>query len=89
MTCGDNAGEARFYLQRTPDFQAIRSIRTLAARLHVKSLLLTGLTGLLAASTLTGCVVMGTSSRGGFFFWPGGLGLVVLVLLVLFVLRRR
>ena len=44
---------------------------------------------LIAAGSLTGCVVVGGSSRGGFFIWPGGLGLVVLILLVLFVLRRR
>lgn len=39
--------------------------------------------------SLTGCVVVGASSRGGFFVWPGGVGLVVLILLVLLVLRRR
>ncbi len=44
---------------------------------------------LLAASSLTGCVAVGYSSGGGWFVWPGGLGLVVLILLVLFVLRRR
>jgi hypothetical protein len=30
----------------------------------------------------------GYSSRGGWFIWPGGLGLVLIVLLVLFMLRR-
>ena len=50
---------------------------------------------LLAASALlltmncTGCLVAGYSSRGGGFIWPGGFGLVVIVLLVLFLLRRR
>lgn len=48
---------------------------------------------LLAAMTaamlpLCGCIVLGASSRGGFFIWPGGLGLLV-VLLVLFLLLRR
>ncbi len=38
---------------------------------------------------LTGCVAVGYSSRGGWFVWPGGFGLVVVVLLVLFLLLRR
>ncbi len=37
----------------------------------------------------TGCLVAGYSSGGGGFIWPGGLGLVVMILLVLFLLRRR
>ena len=45
--------------------------------------------GLPALVSLNGCVVVGASSRGGLFVWPGGLGLVVLILLVLLVLRRR
>ncbi len=44
---------------------------------------------LLLSLGLTGCVVVGASSRGGFFIWPGGLGLLVLILLVVFLLRRR
>ena len=47
------------------------------------------LSGFLAAISLTGCIVVGYSSRGGFFLWPGGLGLVLLVLLLVFLLRRR
>ena len=39
--------------------------------------------------TQTGCVAVGYRSGGGWFVWPGGLGLVVMVLLVLFLLRRR
>ena len=35
------------------------------------------------------CVVAGYSSRGGWFFWPGGLGLVVMIVLVLLLFRRR
>ena len=38
---------------------------------------------------LTGCLVAGYSSNGGAFVWPGGLGLVVVILVVLFLLRRR
>jgi hypothetical protein len=35
------------------------------------------------------CIVGGYSSRNGWFFWPGGLGLLVLVAVVLLLLRRR
>ncbi len=38
---------------------------------------------------LDGCVVVGGSSRGGFFIWPGGLGLLVMVVLLVVLLRRR
>jgi hypothetical protein len=33
--------------------------------------------------------VAGVSSRGSWFIWPGGLGLSVVVLFVVFLLRRR
>ena len=39
--------------------------------------------------SLTGCVIAGVSSGGGFFIWPGSLGLLVLILIAVFVLRRR
>ena len=45
--------------------------------------------GWLASTTLTGCIMVGHSSGGGWFIWPGGLGLVLMVLLVLFIARRR
>jgi hypothetical protein len=38
---------------------------------------------------MTGCVVMGASSGGGFFIWPGSLGLLVLVIVVAWLMRRR
>ena len=44
---------------------------------------------LLASTALTGCIVAGASSNGGWFVWPGGLGLVVIVLLAIFLLRGR
>ena len=54
----------------------------------VRSVLL--LASVLAATTgLTGCLVAGYSSNGGAFIWPGGLGLVVGILVVLFLLGRR
>ena len=38
---------------------------------------------------LTGCLVLGGSSRGGFFIFPGSLGLVLLIVIVALLLRRR
>lgn len=45
--------------------------------------------GLVALPALSGCVAVGYSSGGGWFVWPGGLGLVLLLLLLFFVLRGR
>ncbi len=47
------------------------------------------LSGVGLAWLLTGCVAVGYSSRGGWFVWPGGFGLLLIVLLVLFLLRGR
>jgi hypothetical protein len=44
---------------------------------------------LVVALSFTGCIVVGYRSRGGWFVWPGGLGLLIVVLLVLFLLRGR
>ena len=41
------------------------------------------------ALTQSSCVAVGYSSGGGWFIWPGGLGLLVIILLVFFLLRRR
>ena len=42
-----------------------------------------------AALQLAGCVVVGGSSRGGFFIWPGSLGLLLMLGLLILLLRRR
>ncbi len=42
----------------------------------------------LLAMSQVSCVVAGYSNRGGWFVWPGGLGLL-LVIAVLFLLARR
>ena len=47
------------------------------------------LSAFLASSTLIGCLVIGGSSRGGFFIWPGSIGLLVIILIVSLLLRRR
>ncbi|SDF96021.1 hypothetical protein [Terriglobus roseus] len=43
---------------------------------------------LLACTSLTGCVVVGYSTRSGFFVWHGGILITVVVLLVLWILFR-
>lgn len=43
----------------------------------------------LATFPLTGCLVLGGSSRGGFFIFPGSLGLIVLIVIVGLIFRRR
>lgn len=38
----------------------------------------------------TGCLVAGyRSGGGGWFIWPGGLGLLLIILVLLFLARRR
>ncbi len=46
---------------------------------------------LLAVFLVTQCACMGVgySSRGGWFMWPGGLGLIVVIALAFLMLRRR
>jgi hypothetical protein len=47
--------------------------------------------GFLSTAALTGCLVAGGgfSSSGGWFLWPGGLAGLFMILLILFLLRRR
>jgi len=42
----------------------------------------------LLVMTQSACVAVGYSSSGGWFMWPGGLGLILLLLLLFFFLRR-
>jgi hypothetical protein len=44
---------------------------------------------LLCLLTSSACVGIGYSSRGGWFLWPGGLGLLLMIILVVFLMRRR
>lgn len=45
----------------------------------------------LVAMTQSACIAVGGgySSSGGWFIWPGGLGLVLLLLFLFFFLRGR
>jgi protein-S-isoprenylcysteine O-methyltransferase Ste14 len=44
---------------------------------------------LMVASLLSGCVAVGYSSGGGWFIWPGGLGLLLVVVVIVVLLLRR
>ena len=35
------------------------------------------------------CIAVGYSNRGGWFVWPGGLGLLVLLIILVALMRRR
>ncbi|HKP11221.1 MAG TPA: hypothetical protein VJZ91_03895 [Blastocatellia bacterium] len=54
----------------------------------MKKVTLIILTLLLTLSSAS-CVGVGYSSRGGWFVWPGGCGLLVIILLIIFLTRRR
>ena len=45
--------------------------------------------GLGACNLLSGCVMVGYSSRGGFFVWPGSLGLLILLVVLWLLFRPR
>lgn len=47
-----------------------------------------GLVPLLILSQAS-CISVGYSGRSGWFIWPGGLGLLILVVFVVWLLRRR
>ena len=71
---------------RLTDGVAMKDVAKTVARLGV---------WLVVASMLTGCVAGGYSRMGGggmgggWFMWPGGLGLVLVVVVILLLLRRR
>jgi hypothetical protein len=47
------------------------------------------LVAMFLASTQSACIVIGRSSRGGWFVWPGGFGLIILILILYFLFGRR
>ena len=51
--------------------------------------LLLALLSLAPSTAMAGCVIVGRSSGGHWFFWPGGLGLLVMTLAILWMVRRR
>ncbi|HEY9137806.1 MAG TPA: hypothetical protein VIM67_05995 [Terriglobus sp.] len=43
----------------------------------------------LACTSLTGCLVVGYSTRTGFFFWPGSLIITIVVVALWLLFRSR
>jgi hypothetical protein len=73
---------------RVKEFEVRKVQRVLST-----STLFAKLAALFAASVatfgLSGCLVAGYSSGGGWFVWPGSLGLLVIIVLIVFLIRRR
>jgi hypothetical protein len=44
---------------------------------------------LLLALSMSSCIGVGYSSGGGWFVWPGGLGLLLVIIVVILLVRRR
>jgi uncharacterized integral membrane protein len=44
---------------------------------------------LLLALSMPSCVGVGYSSGGGWFVWPGGLGLLLVIIVLILLARRR
>ncbi len=64
----------------------VQTVKRLRRRIEAALLLLMGL---VATCTVSGCLMVGGSSRGGFFIFPGSVGLIVIIAIVALVLRRR
>jgi hypothetical protein len=43
---------------------------------------------LILCTTLTGCLVVGYSSSGGWFLWPGSISLLIVIALIGWLIRR-
>ena len=55
---------------------------------HTMSRFLLASLSLLLTLPLAGCLMVGGSSRGGFFIWPSG-GVLLLILVIFLLMRRR
>jgi hypothetical protein len=67
---------------------AMRSLSSISSR-RIISRFLALCTMCTIVPGLSGCLVAGYSSGGGWFVWPGSLGLIVIALLLFFLMRRR
>lgn len=74
-----------------PNIVSAKPARPAVSRTATQQLrsLLVLLAGFGATGSLSGCLMVGGSSRGGFFIFPGGLGLLVIIVVVALLLRRR
>ncbi len=61
------------------------TVGTLTAQ---KARLSVALLSLLVAPALSGCLVAGYRTGGGWFVWPGSFGFLIIILLLFFFLRR-
>jgi hypothetical protein len=43
---------------------------------------------LILCTALTGCLVFGYTSNGGWFVWPGSITLLIVIALIIWLLRR-
>ena len=43
---------------------------------------------LVLCTTLTGCLVFGYTSSGGWFIWPGSISVILAILLLVWLMRR-
>jgi hypothetical protein len=43
---------------------------------------------LILCTTLTGCLVFGYTSSGGWFIWPGSISIILALLLLVWLMRR-
>lgn len=43
---------------------------------------------LILCTTLTGCLVFGYTSSGGWFIWPGSISVILALLLLVWLMRR-
>ena len=62
---------------------------TTGRRLNVVRVMCAAALGLLPCSMLSGCLIAGYSSSGAGFIWPGGLGLLFVLGLLLWLLLRQ
>jgi hypothetical protein len=67
----------------------VRNLQRVLPVLTLFAKLATLFAACVATLGLSGCLVAGYSSGGGWFVWPGGLGLLVIVLVIVFLMRRR
>jgi hypothetical protein len=67
----------------------VRNLRRAFPNLTLFAKLAALFAGSVGSFGLAGCLVAGYSSGGGSFVWPGSLGLLAIVLLIVFLIKRR
>ena len=57
--------------------------------LSKSKLFILSLLAVLLGVSQSACIVIGGSSRGGWFVWPGGFGLLIMILVLYLLFGRR